>query len=421
MARRRGLLAELQHINRVAAREREQAQRAAASEHAAAVRLAEQAQLRAQRAQVQAARASEAERKSAEKEARRLQVEAKEAEVAALNGELGQIYDEIDSLLAATLAVDDFVDLETLRQVAEHPPFDRGELESPIPAPPPITDPPEPAFQAPPAPKGISGVFGKKKHSEAVAAAKAAHDADIAAWNEEVAQIPARQLELAQAHELAEGERLQELAAARKRYDEECADRQREVDDKNRALDELIAGLGYGTGEAIQEYVPIVLSNSVYPDSFPVEHEFDYDTEQAELSLRVLVPGPTEVPAIKAYRYQKASDEILPTDLPQKQRKDRYSGAIYEVALRTLHEIFEADRRGFIKTISLELGTNTIDPAIGKQVYVPFVAVATTRERFTNIDLSAVVPPATLTHLGAVVSKSPFDLAAIDVAGVRKT
>jgi restriction system protein len=83
--------------------------------------------------------------------------------------------------------------------------------------------------------------------------------------------------------------------------------------------------------------------------------------------------------------------------------------------------VFEADRRGLIKTISLELGTNTIDPAVGKRTYVPFVAVATGRERFMDIDLAEVVPSATLQHLGAVVAKSPFDLAAIDPAGVRKT
>ena len=219
---------------------------------------------------------------------------------------------------------------------------------------------------------------------------------------------------------MAEQERVGKLTAARKRYDDECKERQREVDEGNAALDELIAGLGYGTGAAIQEYVSIVLSNSVYPDSFPVGHEFEYNAEHSELSLRVLVPGPSEIPAIKAYRYQKASDDTTSTELPLKQRKDRYAGAVHGVALRSVHEVFEADRRGLIKTISIELGTNTIDPATGRRTYIPFVAVATSREKFVDIDLAEVVPSATLQHLGAVIAKSPFDLAAIDPAGVRK-
>ena len=418
---RRGLLAELQHMSKVAARDREQALRAAVRDRDIAVRRAQLAQLQAEKARLQATRASEAERKRAEVEARRLHIDAMEANVSALNAALAQSYDEIDSLLAATLEVDDFVDLESLRQAAVHPPFGDVELEKPTPEPALIVPPPEPIFYAPSAPKGMSGVFGKKKHAEAVAKAQAVHASALATWQSEVAQIPARQLEQAQWHAKAEESRIEKLAVARGRYDNECAERQRDVDEANAALDELVAGLSYGTGGAIQEYVSIVLSNSVYPDSFPVEHEFEYNAEQSELSLRVLVPGPSEIPAIKAYRYQKSTDETTATELPQKQRKDRYAKAVHDVALRSLHEVFEADRRGLIKTISLELGTNTIDPAVGKRTYVPFVAVATGRERFMDIDLAEVVPSATLQHLGAVVAKSPFDLAAIDPAGVRKT
>lgn len=417
---RRGLLAELHHMSKVAAREREQALRVAVREHDLAVRRAQAAQVQAERARLLVSRASESERKRADLEARRLLVEAKETYVAALNAALAQAYDEIDSLLAATLDVDDFVDLETLRQVAVHPAFE-SEFDSPIPSPPRIVAPAEPLYRAPASPTGISGLFGKKKQAEAIAEAQSAHQAALAAWRSEVEQIPIRQLKQDEAHDGAEQDRLAMMAIAREKYDTECAERQQAADEGNIALDELIAGLSYGTGEAIQEYVSIVLSNSVYPDSFPIQHEFQYNAEQAELSLRVLVPSPSDLPATKAYKYQKSTNETTSTDLPQKQRKDRYAGAVSAVALRSIHEVFEADRRGLIKTISLELGTNTIDPAVGRQSYVPFVAVATARDRFLDIDLSAVVPSATLQHLGAVVAKNPFDLAAIDPAGVRKT
>ena len=44
----------------------------------------------------------------------------------------------------------------------------------------------------------------------------------------------------------------------------------------NEAIRELIANLGYGIVEAVQEYISIVLSNSVYPDHFPIEYDFDF-------------------------------------------------------------------------------------------------------------------------------------------------
>jgi restriction system protein len=170
----------------------------------------------------------------------------------------------------------------------------------------------------------------------------------------------------------------------------------------------------------VEEYISIVLSNSVYPEVFPVRHEFTFDPATAELSLRCLVPGPDKVPTTKAYKYAKGPDQITEVDLPQKATKDRYAGAVSQVALRAMHEVFEADRRGLIRSISLEVGTQTIDPATGVETYVPFVAAAADRETFTSFDLRSVVPSATLAHLGAGVSKNPLGLVPADVSGIRK-
>jgi restriction system protein len=400
---RRGFLAELQHQARVAARELERAERAAIRERNAAVRRGEQA------------------RKGLEKEAREAHIAGMEADVEERNLDLAEIYDEIDSLLTATLDVDDYVDLDTLRTVAQHPPFDRSDLETPIPPPDPIPDPPEPTFTAPNPPKGLGGLFGKKKHAEAVAEAEAAHAQAVTVWRAGLDQLPGRRRAAADAHARTEAERVAALDAERARYAEECAAREAEAAERNNLIDELIANLGYGTVEAVQEYVSIVLSNSVYPEHFPVTHDFTFDPSTAELRLRVLVPGPDKVPEIKAYKYTKAIDEVTTTSLSQKACKDRYAGAVHQVALRSMHEVFEADRRGLIKTISLEVGAETIDPATGREAYVPFVAASAERESFLEFDLSAVVPASTLGRLGAAVSKSPYGLVAANTSGVRRS
>lgn len=414
----RGFFAELQHQAKVAAREAERAQAARARQHAAAVRSAEQAQRASQRAAAQAQRANAADRKRLEKEAKDAHVAAMQATVDERNAGLEQTYEEIDSLLAATLDVDDFVDLEQLRRVAEHPPFDKAELETPVPQPLPIPAPVEPQYVEPPPPAGLFGK--KKKHAEAIAAAQVQHQQSHQAWQAEMASLPARRAAATEAHARAEQRRVEHLDAERTRYAAECAARDAEVAEQNASLDALIANLGYGATEAVEEYLSIVLSNSVYPEAFPVRHEFTFDPSTAELALRCLVPGPDKLPTTKAHKYAKAADEITETELPQKATKDRYSGAINQVALRSLHEVFEADRRGLVRSISLEVGTETIDPATGIETYVPFVAAAAERDTFTGFDLSSVVPAATLTHLGAAVSKNPLGLVPADVSGIRK-
>src|SRR5690606_28045244 len=114
-------------------------------------------------------------------------------------------------------------------------------------------------------------------------------------------------------------------------------------------------------------------SNSVYPDHFPVKHMFNFEPTTAELSMKVMVPSPSDFPTTKAYKYVKSSDEITTMPMSQRDLKNRYAGAVHQVAIRTFHEIFEADRRGIVKTISLEVGTETNDPATGKTTYLPFL------------------------------------------------
>jgi len=392
----RSILGEIQHQTKVAAREMAKQER-------------------------QAERERKAEMKRLAKEEGEAHIAEMEAKVAQLNAELSEMYSEIDSLLAATLDVDDYVDLETLRVVVEHPPFDRADLELPTPPPAPIPDPQEPQLVLPPAPTGLSGLFGKKKHAKAVTNASAAHESAVVAWKAELGQVePAREA-AASKHTEMEAQRISALEGERNRYAEECAKREADATERNKAIDMLIANLSYGAVDAVQEYVSIVLSNSVYPDHFPIEHDFEFDAATAELKLRVAVPSPGAVSTINAYSYKKSSDEITSKPVSQKTCKDRYASAVNQAALRSLHEVFEADRRGIIKTISLEVGTQTIVPATGLDSFILFVAVGAERVSFLELDLSNVVPAATLKHLGAAVSKNPFGLVAADASGIRRS
>lgn len=422
MAKKKGFFAEVNRQMQQAERARIQNAKQAERAQAAAERQAAQAAKEAERARTQAGKALGAAQKEAEREVKRLHQEAMEAEVESRNATLAADYDEIDSMLATTLAVDDFVDLEQLRQVVEHPPFDPGSLASPALQPPPLGVPAEPQFVPPEgAPKGLSGMLGgKKKYAEVLERAQQEFTAVHEAWQAEVASLPARQAQRDAEYQRAEAQRLEQLAAAKAAYDEQCRQREVNVAESNAELDQLIANLGYDVEDAIQEYVAIVLGNSVYPDCFAVTHEFQFVSATRELTLKAVVPDPMSVPNVRAYKYVKAKDEITETPLTQKDQKERYANAVAQVALRTLHEVFEADRVGRIQTISLTVVTSASDPATGQLVETPLIAVATDRPTFEPIDLANVVPTATLAHLNALVSKNPFGLVAIDMSkGVR--
>lgn len=218
---RRGFFAELQHQSCLAARERERAERETVRRHVAAVRQAEQAKKISERAKNQLAKSADSERKRLEKEAREAHLAAMEAEVLERNGKLEQIYAEIDSLLASTLGEDDYVDLNLLRIEVTQPPFDRTDLEVPIPQPSHISDPREPVLVLPTSPSGLASFFGKKKHAEAVANAQRVHEQALIEWREACRDVVARRQNAEDVRARDEARRLSLLKAERERYPEE--------------------------------------------------------------------------------------------------------------------------------------------------------------------------------------------------------
>jgi restriction system protein len=422
MGRRRGFFAEMQYQAAKAQKERARQAAAAERERVRLEREVHRAQAAAVLARERMARADAQALAQAEREAKRLHVEAQQSKVESLNANLREVFASIDSVLESTLAVDDYVDLERLRRVAQHPEFQSPyQLVPPPPAP--IVAPPEPCYQPPVPPTGISAVFAKKKHAAATAAAQALFAQAHMSWQAAVAQIPQRQLAATQQHQAAESERLRKLADDRRRYDAECDERQRVVDAANERLDDLINRFAASEPDAVEEYIGIVFGNSIYPEVIAANSDIDfsYDAELGELSITLVFPPPEAIPATKTFRYVRASDEIVETKLTQKDVTTRYVNLVDNMTLRTVHEVWESDRLGKIGSISLVGGVNHVDPAVGKDVFVPLVALAVSRDDFLEIDLSRITPSETLKHLRAVVSKAPHRLTPIgDMKGVRK-
>ena len=186
MGRRRGFFAELQHQNRLAERARVREQKQAAREYNAAMREIERARKAEERAQKQLERATAAELKQAEKAAKLAHIESMEAEVTSLNSGLAFTYQEVDQILAATLEVDDFVDLELLRDNTANAVYTNPELQTPTPLPKHIEDPPRPKGTMPVKPTGIGGIFGGGKYKKKVEAAENELRAKLRVWNDVV-------------------------------------------------------------------------------------------------------------------------------------------------------------------------------------------------------------------------------------------
>jgi len=419
MARRRGFFAEMQHQAAVRERDQQRAQAAATRDVQRRQREGERASAAAKRARDAAARGDARARAEAEREAKRLHIAAQEAEVESRNAQLQSLVSDIDNVLGFTLAVDDFVDLEDLRQIVQHPEF-TSTHEKPLADPKPIAAPPEPPYLVPPAPTGLTSILKKRKHAEVARQAQLEYERRMDAWRAEAATIPMRQLEQMNQHQAAEADRAAKLAAARATYDEDCRKRESEAAEENARLDLLITSNQAGEKAAIEEYFCIVFGDSVYPDGINVDFEQSYKPELKELEVALSLPSPQDLPTARTYKYVKARDEITETSQTAKEQKDRYNSLVNAIVLRTVHEVWESDRLGHVATISLVAAIEHTDPATGRHVATPVAAVAVPRDEFESLDLAHVTPAETLKHLKAVVSPNAHALKPVDLsAGVR--
>jgi len=357
-------------------RAREQQARAQQRTQMAALREAERAQKAYERAQA-----------LEEKERKRLYLEARTAEVEALNAELQARNDALESLLASALAIDDYVDIATLKVQPEFPPFQPGMLDVAEPAP--VIE----TFMPPP----LSGMAklvpgAKAKQAQAVEVAKQAFATETSA------------------HAEREVRREEALAEARRAHDADVEKIKERAEVQNQEIDEFRTRFEGGEPEAVVEYFSLVLDSSHYPEGFSRKYRMAFVPESKQLVIEFELPALGVIPQVKQYRYVRARDALEETARPATQVKTLYASVVAQTTLRTLHELLEADRGGKLETIVFNGYVDTIDPATGKAVSPHLVTVRVSREVFLQLDLRNVEPLACLKGLNASVSKSPSEL-----------
>ena len=357
-------------------REQERARRAHANEQLRAVREAE----RAQKAYERAVRVDEKERK-------RLYLESRAAEVEASNAELDALVTELEHLLQQTLDVDDYLDFEALKEQPELPRFQPGTL---------ATAAPHPAIEhfMPPPLAGVAKFKpgAKGKHEQAVADAESAFSAAVAS------------------HEVAEETRIKALAAAKEEHEAEIAGMTARAEEQHREVDGFKARFDASDPDAVIEYFSLVLGASSYPDGFPQQYRIAYVPESKQLVVEYELPLASVVPTMRLFKYVKARDAIEESARPATQIRALYSQVVAQTTIRTIHELFEADRHDRLESIVFNGFVNSIDPATGKSITPHLVTVRASKDALMAIDLAHVEPLACLKGLNASVSRSPTEL-----------
>lgn len=374
MARRRGVVATLVQIQREAERDRQRRARAAAK-----------AQRDGERAAAARSRAAIQDQKLRD----RMYAEDRAQEAAEETAQVEHQVETLQGVLAATLGVDDFLDLEGLKRPPTYPRFDPGTV-----GPPPT--PPNEADFAVEGPSALGRVFAASKHAARAEQRRAEYQQALNSYHA-----------AAQQHALR-------LEDARRRHEAAVARQAQEHRQQVEEISALQRSLAARQPEAVVRYLDLVLEAAEYPDGFPHSWRLAYGAASGHLAIEYELPPMDVVPAEKAFKYVKSSDTITSTARPATQVRSIYTEVVRQTALRVVHEVLESDRAGVIRTVVLNGYVDGTDPATGQQVRRCLVALATSRERFLGIDLARVNTLDCLRHLEARISKDPSKLQPVE-------
>jgi restriction system protein len=200
------------------------------------------------------------------------------------------------------------------------------------------------------------------------------------------------------------------LNELKSKYDAELQVFNQKVHDRNSEVDALAAAYFAKDPNAVVTYNSVVLERSAYPEGFPQEFRLAYIPESNELVAEYELPIPDVVPAVEEYRYIKSKDQIGEKARKPADKRALYQDIVASIALRTIHEVFEADQGNTVAVFVFNGFVQSVDPATGKDIRPHLISVRVTKDRFKEINLSKIDKQVCLRNLGAQVSPRPYEV-----------
>lgn len=159
-----------------------------------------------------------------------------------------------------------------------------------------------------------------------------------------------------------------------------------------------------GSQDAVLGYCDMVLSNSEYPDFLPKEWELDLNMETGVLIVDYSLPAPEQIPTLVEVKYIATKEDFTEKHLSAAQAMKLYDDLLYQITLRTIHELFEADVIEAIRTIVFNGFVRSIDKGTGNEVNACVLSLQTKREEFLTINLANIDPKTCFRQLKGVGS-----------------
>jgi restriction system protein len=337
----------------------------------------------------------EAEKKKSERENMAFEKAQKKALAEQQTLEAVSQLELLDNILVSTLDVDDKIDWDSLK--------DNSKFKDPKPK-----SPKKPSYPSEPDQKNYEPKFGlmdriiSSSKQRKIDESNKLYEAAMNDWREKTDELTERYEKEVSAYE----DRLEKWKEKKETFERDQKERNEEIQKKK-------VQYKAGESEAVIDYCDMVLSNSVYPDDFPQEFDIDYNSVNRTLIVEYNLPDITDLPTLTEVKYVATKDDFKESHITDAALRKMYDKLLYDITLRSLHELYEADAINAIDSIVFNGWVNTINKATGKNEDICILSIQTNKEEFEEINLGAVDSKSCFKNLKGIGSSKLFSLTPI--------
>jgi len=312
---------------------------------------------------------------------------------------------EVDNILIHTLSINDAVDWESIKDFNEfaeiHPknlyPEKFKSLQANY----------QHYFQQYPSkpdflsfkPKfGLFDYILKVEKERKIKAANEKFDSELQKWQNEIDEINSKRAE----YEAKVAKLKNKLENDINAWEKRNSEYKNFQNLRNAKIDKLKENYSESEPLAILEYCELVLSNSYYPDSFPKSFDLNYLENTKQLIVDYSLPNISQIPTLNEVKFIKG--ELKEYHISETQLLKMFDATLFKIALRTIHELFEADVNKNVQSINFNGWVNAINKATGKEENSCIMSILCNKDEFEAIHLENVDPKQCFKNLKGVSS-----------------
>lgn len=309
-----------------------------------------------------------------------------------------QMREDIANVLSHTLAVNDAIDWEILK---DHQVF---LIPKPIKPPKPMVPPKPESVEIPDSPNPAGEKykpripffmnFFQEKKRIFIEDAKKLYEEDLLQWQKDSEEIKSNYQKNYKEWEEKRDAVLEKWKENYKSACDEWIKRKEEHEANqnqyNQGIDKLRKDYEAVEKTAIEEYCKLVLARSEYPFVFSKDYQIEYNPEAKLLALDYQLPTIDVIPSLKEEKFIKTKGEIKTTLITDKQHREIYETLLYAMIIRIIHELFEADTIHAIDTIAVNGWVTALCKATGHDETRCIVTINTNKEAFHKINLANI-------------------------------